>query len=67
MLRRAENAAALISAARGSSPGGGQIGLLLADAGYLSEHNVTTPGPDRATDGTDGSPGQNSGHHRDRE
>jgi transposase len=49
MLRAAENAAALITASRTSDSDGdsGQIGLLLADAGYLSEHNLTTPGPDR--------------------
>ena len=46
MLARAQNAAALIAAAR---PGDrdSQIGLLLADAGYLSEHNLQLPGPDR--------------------
>ena len=27
--------------------GSGQIGLLLADAGYCSEHNLTIDGPDR--------------------
>src|SRR5215471_18182837 len=48
MVRAAEDAAALITASR---PAVGQdaatIGLLLADAGYSSEHNLTTPGPDR--------------------
>jgi len=46
MLGQAENAAALITARR---PGTGShgIGLLLADAGYLSEHNLTIDGPDR--------------------
>jgi len=48
MARAAEDAAALITASR---PATGQdaarIGLLLADAGYCSEHNLTTPGPDR--------------------
>jgi transposase len=46
MLAAAQNAAALIAAHR---PGGNgeQIGLLLADAGYLSEHNLTIDGPDR--------------------
>jgi transposase len=45
MLRQAEDAANRIAAAR---PGGGEpIGLLLADAGYLSEHNLTIAGPDR--------------------
>jgi transposase len=49
MLAAAQNAAALITASRHSSSDGdgGQIGLLLADAGYLSEHNLTIPGPDR--------------------
>jgi hypothetical protein len=46
MLRSAEKAAALIAAHRPGA-GGSRIGLLLADAGYLSEHNLTTPGPDR--------------------
>jgi transposase len=51
MLRKAQNAAALITAhhppsqpATGTGTG---IGLILADAGYLSEHNLTTDGPDR--------------------
>jgi transposase len=46
MLRLGEDAAALISAHR---PGGGpgQIGLLLADAGYCSAANLTAAGPDR--------------------
>ncbi len=48
MARAAEDAAALITASR---PAVGQdaarIGLLLADAGYCSEHNLTTCGPDR--------------------
>jgi transposase len=48
MARAAEDAAALITASR---PATGQdaatIGLLLADAGYCSEHNLTTCGPDR--------------------
>lgn len=54
MLRHAEDAAALITAHRPPPPpgtpassGGDGIGLLLADAGYCSEHNLTTPGPDR--------------------
>jgi len=48
MVRAAEEAAARITASR---PATGQdaasIGLLLADAGYCSEHNLTTSGPDR--------------------
>jgi len=56
MLRQAEAAAALITAARpdapDTAPGAGPdgrhpIGLILADAGYLSEHNLTCAGPDR--------------------
>jgi transposase len=47
MLTAAARAAALIAAARPGDPAAGQIGLLLADAGYLSEHNLTTEGPDR--------------------
>ena len=55
MLAAAQNAAALITASRASGSDGdgdgdgdgGQIGLLLANAGYLSEHNLTIPGPDR--------------------
>ena len=55
MLARARDAAALIAACRppasdadkSSDGDGGQIGLLLADAGYLSEHNLTIDGPDR--------------------
>jgi transposase len=48
MARAAEDAAALITASR---PAAGQdtarIGLMLADAGYCSEHNLTISGPDR--------------------
>ena len=48
MVRAAEDAAALITTCR---PAAGQdaarIGLMLADAGYCSEHNLTAPGPDR--------------------
>jgi hypothetical protein len=44
MLRQAEDAAALIAARH---PAAGPIGLLLADAGYCSEDNLTMPGPDR--------------------
>jgi transposase len=60
MTRQAEQAAALIEANRPASPvrepgpaspdSGGQdggIGLVLADAGYCSEDNLTCPGPDR--------------------
>jgi transposase len=47
MLRAAEDAAARIRASRPGSPGGQQIGLLLADAGYCSEQNLTITGPDR--------------------
>jgi transposase len=57
MLRQAEDAAAFITARQpattGPQPAGpaedsaGPIGLFLADAGYLSEDNLTTPGPDR--------------------
>jgi hypothetical protein len=58
MLRQAEDAAALITRHQpppaGAAPGtpdsdgsGTGIGLLLADAGYLSRDNLTTPGPDR--------------------
>ena len=61
MARAARDAAARITACRpaassdgASSDGdhdgdhdGEQIGLLLADAGYLSEHNLTIDGPDR--------------------
>jgi len=45
MITSAAQAAAAMAAAGG--PGGGQIGLVLADAGYLSLHNLTCPGPDR--------------------
>jgi transposase len=57
MLRKAEAAAAFITARQPAAarkqalrPGQGDaslIGLFLADAGYLSEHNLTTTGPDR--------------------
>jgi transposase len=63
MLRQAQTAAAFITARRrapgqpargecGPPPGDGAasaslIGLFLADAGYLSEHNLTIDGPDR--------------------
>jgi transposase len=53
MLRKAEDAARLITACQPAPPepapaaGASLIGLFLADAGYLSEHNLTCPGPDR--------------------
>jgi transposase len=45
MIAEAGDAAAMMAAAGG--PGDGKIGQALADAGYLSEHNLTCPGPDR--------------------
>jgi transposase len=45
MIAEAAAAAAMMAAAGG--PGDGRIGLVLADAGYLSGHNLTCPGPDR--------------------
>ena len=45
MIRDAGTAAAAMAAAGG--PGDGAPGLVLADAGYLSRHNLTCPGPDR--------------------
>ncbi len=51
MLRAAEQAAALITASRPADSGDGTdsppIGLILADAGYLSARNLTIDGPDR--------------------
>ncbi len=54
MTEQAEQAAALIEANRpagsrdaGDAPGPAGIGLVLADAGYCSEDNLTCPGPDR--------------------
>jgi len=49
MIDAGQHAAAVITAARppAGSAGASRIGLLLADAGYLSEHNLTLPGPDR--------------------
>jgi Transposase DDE domain len=45
MIKDAAAAAAAMAAAGG--PGDGEIGLVLADAGYLSGHNLACPGPDR--------------------
>ena len=51
MMDQARDAAALIEASRPpAGPDGvpdGGIALVLADAGYCSEHNLTCPGPDR--------------------
>jgi transposase len=53
MTQQAQQAAALIEANRpagqqaGDAPGSGGIGLVLADAGYCSEDNLTCDGPDR--------------------
>ncbi len=52
MTAKAGQAAALIEANRPAGqgrdvPGSGGIGLVLADAGYCSEDNLTCPGPDR--------------------
>jgi transposase len=51
MLSKAQAAAALIASRRppGHHSDGGEdvIGLILADSGYLSEDNLTSPGPDR--------------------
>ncbi len=50
MLDAAAGAAALITAHRPgleASPQGGGIGLVLTDAGYCSQANLTCPGPDR--------------------
>jgi transposase len=54
MTGQAQQAAALIEANRpassrdaGGAPGSGGIGLVLADAGYCSEDNLTCNGPDR--------------------
>jgi transposase len=45
MIAKAQDAAAAMAAAGG--PGPAAIGLALADAGYLSGENLTSPGPDR--------------------
>ena len=57
MIAAAQDAAAMMAAHRPPAPGGepagdgepepGQIGLVLADAGYCSEDNLTCAGPDR--------------------
>jgi Transposase DDE domain len=48
MMTAAKDAAALITAHQPPGPGAGAgIGLAVADAGYLSEHNLTCAGPDR--------------------
>jgi len=50
MTAAAQHAAAVIAANPPAGPGhaaGGRIGLVLADAGYLSQDNLTSPGPDR--------------------
>jgi hypothetical protein len=49
MTAAAQHAAAVIAANSPAGPGqaGGRIGLVLADAGYLSQDNLTSPGPDR--------------------
>jgi transposase len=44
MIAQAQAAAAAMAAA---GPGDGTIGLVLADAGYLSGTNLASPGPDR--------------------
>lgn len=47
MMRQAEAAAETITHARDEHASAEGIGLLLADAGYFSEDNLTTKGPDR--------------------
>ena len=47
MVRQAGDAASLIAANRPPGQNPGSIGLILADAGYCSEHNLTITGPDR--------------------
>jgi transposase len=44
MITAAAAAAAVLDSARGTEQ---KIGTVLADAGYLSEHNLTADGPDR--------------------
>ena len=48
-LDRAVAAAALIDAHRPATARPTGIGVLLADAGYLSANNLSAPGPDRLT------------------
>jgi transposase len=43
----AQAAAQVLGAARGDGAGDGQIGTVVADAGYLSQANLTADGPDR--------------------
>ena len=48
MISAAAAAAAAMAAAAGTgNTAGAEIGLVLADAGYLSEANLASPGPDR--------------------
>ena len=47
MMDKAATAATLIDAHRPATGHHGRIGVLLADAGYLSADNLTAPGPDR--------------------
>jgi hypothetical protein len=47
MISDAAAAAAAMAAARADGAEGAGIGLVLADAGYLSEHNLSCGGPDR--------------------
>jgi hypothetical protein len=47
MMTAAVHAAATLAAARGEPDPAETIGIVLADAGYHSEANLTAPGPDR--------------------
>lgn len=48
LIADAQAAAAMMAAHRpAQDPGSSGIGLVLADAGYCSEHNLTVDGPDR--------------------
>lgn len=49
MMTAAVHAAATLAAARGEPDPAETIGIVLADAGYHSEANLTAPGPDRLT------------------